>query len=268
MALIQVDFFSEALARTTGVNVLLPNDAMPYMTENNPNYQREMKTLYLLHGFSGSNKDWLMGSLIQELSLKYNMAVVMPSGENSFYLDGKGIGKAYCRFVGEELVAYISKTFGLPTRREDTFIGGLSMGGFGAIHTALAYPDTFGKTVGLSSALIIHTIEHMEKGFKDGIADYDYYVSTFGDLNNLENSVNNPEYLIHQLKEKGLLIPHIYMACGSEDFLIEQNRAFRSFLTDVEVDVCYEESPGVHDWVFWNRYLEPSIQWLLQEIND
>lgn len=263
MALFQVDFYSKSLAKSTCFHVILPNDVPTEMTTGNENYNRKMKTLFLLHGYSGSSKDWLLGSSVQELAGKYNMAVVMPSGDNSFYLDGKGTGKAYCQFVGKELVEYTRKVFNLSERKEDTYIGGLSMGGFGAIHTGLYFSDTFGKIVGLSSALIIHNIANIKEDHQDFIADYHYYASTFGALDQLVHSVNNPEYLIRKWKEEKKAIPPIYMACGTEDFLIEENRAFHKFLVTEEIDVTYIESPGVHNWEFWNRYLEPSIQWLL-----
>jgi len=263
MALFQTSFYSKALSKITNCEVLLPNDVHPGMIAGNEHYKREMKTLYLLHGYSGLSKDWLLGSNIQELSVKYNLAVVMPSGDNSFYLDGKGTGKAYCQFVGQELVEYMRKTFGLSEKKEDTCIGGFSMGGFGAIHTGLAYPDTFGKIIALSSALITHKMKDITPGFDNGLADYDYYVSVFGDLTKIEESVNNPEYLLRRLKEEGKDIPFIFMACGTEDFLIEDNRAFHQFLLQQKVDVHYLESQGIHNWTFWNQYLEPAIEWLL-----
>lgn len=263
MALFQVDFNSNSLARSTCFHVVLPNDAPSFMTDGNENYNRKMKTLFLLHGYSGSSKDWLLGSFAQTLAEKYNMAIVMPSGENSFYLDGKGTGKAYCRFVGQELVDYVRKTFNLSKDKEDTFICGLSMGGFGAIHTGLFYPETFGKIAGLSSALIIHNIKNKTEDFKDFIADYAYYTSVFGDLDKLETSVNNPEHLIRMIKKENKSIPGIYIACGTEDFLIKENRLFHEFLIKEAVDVNYIESPGEHNWEFWNHYLEPSIQWML-----
>jgi len=96
MSLLQIDFYAKTLSKVTNFNVILPNDVLSEMTANNEHYKRETKTLYLLHGYSGFSKDWLFGTNIQELAVKYNLAVVMPSGDNSFYLDGKGAGKAYC----------------------------------------------------------------------------------------------------------------------------------------------------------------------------
>ncbi len=263
MALFQIDFFSQSLSRITNINILLPNDILPGMCAGNPHYLRGVKTLVLLHGYSGSNKDWLSSSAVSELSIRYNLAIIMPSGENSFYLDGKATGKAFCQFIGKDLVEYTCKTFGLSDKKEDIFIGGYSMGGFGALHTALVYPDTFGKVFALSSALIIHDIMNIPCDYKDGIADFDYYQSVFGDLENLDTSVNNPEYLIRKLTKEGREIPGIFMTCGTEDFLIEQNRAFHQFLINENIDVKYEEQPGIHDWNFWNRCLEPAILWLL-----
>lgn len=263
MSLFQVDFFSNALRRNVSFTAVLPNDVPPMMMNDNECYQRKTKVLFLLHGYSGSCRDWLLGTRVTDLAMKYNMAIVMPSGENSFYLDGKGTGKAYGQLVGQELVDFVRSTFGLSSDKEDTFIGGLSMGGFGAIHTGLAYPNTFGKIVGLSSALIIHNIVNMKEDFTDAIADYDYYTSVFGDLSKLDQSANNPEVLIRRLKEEKQAIPSIYMACGTEDFLIEENRAFHQFLQKEKVPVEYIESPGVHNWDFWNQYLEPSMKWML-----
>ena len=65
--------------------------------------------------------------------------------------------------------------------------------------------------------------------------------------------------------EKGEAIQPIFMACGTEDFLLEKNRQFRDFLKEQGVDVAYHEGPGIHDWKFWNEYLEPGVRWMLGE---
>lgn len=264
MALIQGDFYSTALAKLTNYYLVLPNDVFPGMIEGNKHYSRNMKTLYLLHGYSGSARDWLLGSRAQELAIQYNLAIAMPTGDNSFYLDRKGTGRAYCQHVGKEFIDYTRKTFGLSDRREDTYIGGNSMGGFGAIHTGLAFPETFQSILALSSALIIHDIKNQPEGFTNGMADYEYYSTVFGDLKQLEHSENNPEQLVRRRKEEGKEIPAIFMACGTEDFLLEQNRSFHTFLKEEQALVTYQEGPGVHDWSFWNEYLEKGIEWFLK----
>jgi len=264
MSFLQVNSYAESLARQNTFNVILPDDLQPMMKAGNPHFERETKTLFLLHGYSGNMHDWLTGSNVQELAIKYNLAVVMPNGGNHFYLNGKGTGNKSADYVGTELVEYMRRTFGLAKERENTFIGGLSMGGFGALHTGLQFHENFGKIIALSSALIIHQIQGMRPGAQNEMADYDYYVSVFGDLAQLEGSEKDPEYLMQQLKAQGREIPEIYMACGTEDFLLENNRQMHEFLVKEHIPVSYQEGPGAHEWGFWNRYLEPAVCWMLQ----
>ncbi len=263
MSFLQVNTFSLSLMKQVTFNIVLPDDAPIMLTAGNPHYERETKTLILLHGFSGNMHDWMLGSCVQDLAVRYNLAVVTPSGDNSFYLNGKGTGRKYADFVGVELVEYLRKTFRLAKSKEDTYVGGLSMGGFGALHTGLQFTQNYGKIVALSSALIIHEIKNQKPGFANEIADYDYYVTTFGKLDELENSENNPEYLIKQLKQKGEVLPEIYMAVGTEDFLLENNRQLHAFLEAEQVAHVYKEGPGTHDWDFWGAHIEPAICWLL-----
>lgn len=259
MAFFNVEFYSDCLKRCVSFKVVLPND-MPGEAVN----QKELKTLYLLHGYSNMNYEWVWNSNIMELAGKYKLCVVLPSGENSFYLDGAATGRMYGTFVGEELPLYVQRTFGVSQKREDHFLGGLSMGGFGAIHTALKYPERFAKTFGLSSALIMYELKNMTPGMSNPIANYEYYHLMFGDLDKLENHENNPEELVRRIKAQGGPMPEIYMACGTEDFLLTSNRAFDVFLTEERVEHIYLESQGAHDFMFWNTYLEPAVQWLLE----
>lgn len=148
MASGRFDFYSNCLKRLVTFQIIIPNDLPMEWTENNPNYKRPMKTLFLLHGYSGSSTDWLVGSPVNELSSNYNLAVVCPTGENAFYLDGPQTGREYASFVGEELIQYVRNTFGLAKEMKDTYIGGLSMGGFGAIHTALQFNHNLPRYLG------------------------------------------------------------------------------------------------------------------------
>ena len=263
MATARVEFHSEALCRIVPFQIILPNDLPEMMRAENPHYGRPAKTLFLLHGYTGGCGDWLCGSRIQELSAEYNLAVVCPSGENSFYLDGPETGRAYGTHIGKELVAYVRDTFGLSTRREDTLIGGFSMGGFGALHTALAYPHTFSKAFAFSSALIMHEVAEMKPGHGNPVANYEYYRMVFGAPEALLKNANNPEEQIRRLQKEGEPLPELFMACGTEDFLLGENRSFHRFLEEQDVNHEYTESPGEHNWTFWNQYVEPAIRWML-----
>ena len=136
----------------------------------------------------------------------------------------------------------------------ETFSIGLFAGLIGIVITLLAL---------IPANRIIHDIAGMKPGTKTDMADYDYYEGIFGDLEKIEESEHNPEYLVKKLKAEGKEIPPIFMACGTEDFLLKNNRDFRDFLLSEKVDLTYKESAGIHEWKFWNEYLEPAIRWLL-----
>ena len=87
----------------------------------------------------------------------------------------------------------------------------------------------------------------------------------FGEQDAVVHSENNPEELVRRIKENGSPMPMIYMACGTEDFLLEKNRNFRDFLEKEAVPLTYCESSGSHDYLFWNQYLEKAVKWMLQE---
>ena len=154
MATGRLRFYSISQMGQVNISYVIPNDIPPIMVEGNEHFKRPMKTLYLLHGFSGNESDWEYNGVAEDIAGKYNLAVIMITGGNNFYLDRKATGCQYGTFAGEEVVNYTRKLFGLSEKREDTLIGGLSMGGFGALHTGLRYPDTFGKIGAMSSALI------------------------------------------------------------------------------------------------------------------
>lgn len=269
MSTIHAEFRSNSLTRPAEFWMFLPEKPPVEIFGPNPHYERPPKTLILLHGYTGSSSDWLYHSPVAELSMKYNLAVVMPTGGISFYLDRPGVGNAYGRFVGEDLIDYLRSTFGLAKCRRDTLIAGNSMGGFGALHTALAYPERYGCAMGLSSALVIHQVAGMKPSDQINshhvMADYAYYLETFGDPEKVLASTNNPETLVKDLKAQGGEIPRLFMACGTEDFLLNQNRQFHQFLVNERIPVKYVEDSGVHDWAFWNKIIEPAIQWALQE---
>jgi S-formylglutathione hydrolase FrmB len=263
MALIQVNFYAKTLKRLVNFNALIPIDTFEIPGQEKID-RGQMKSIYLLHGYSGNHTDWVCGSKIQELSLMHNIAVFMPSGENNFYLDDVDKGELFAEFVSNELVEFTRKMFPISNKREDTFIGGLSMGGYGAIRNGLKYSNNFSRIIALSSALITKNIAGIPVDFKDPIADYKYYTRVFGDLNKLLGSDKDPEALARELKKNDADIPKIYMACGTEDFLLKENRDFHEFLTSENIEHTYVEGTGVHDWNFWNKYIEKAIIWATQ----
>ena len=259
MALLQCTFFSQALMRTVPIQVVLPTDKA--LGPNAPAPKGPFPTLYLLHGIFGDQTDWVCGTRIQAWATERNLAVVMPAGENSFYVDNKRASALYGTFIGKELVDFTRRTFPLSAKREDTFIGGLSMGGFGAIVNGLQNPETFGAVCALSSALILDSMMENKEYTDFLMTNKGYYESVFGDLDQVRGSDMDYDALAEKVAKEPVK-PRFYMACGTEDGLIGVNRAFRDHLQGLGFDVTYEEGPGVHDWYFWDKYILKAMEWL------
>lgn len=113
MALLQVNMYSESLARMVPVNVIFPADGENAGDE-------PVRTMYLLHGAYGNYMDWLIHTRIYELAQRAGTAVIMPSGDNATYLDHENEHNNYGVFVGQELVAVTRRMFRLSRKREDT----------------------------------------------------------------------------------------------------------------------------------------------------
>lgn len=263
MAVMNITFGSVCLYRFVDFTAIVPLEMAALSGVQNEKPEK-FKTLYLLHGLGGNHRDWLQASRIREIAEKYNLAVILPSGENSFYVDGTTIGSKYGSFVGEELVDYTRKLLPLSDKKEDTYIGGLSMGGFGAVHTGLMYPETFSKVFAFSGAFVTDRIQKLQPGEDDGILDFESYTRVFGDLTQLENSSHNPKELLRNLKKEKRPIPKLFLACGTEDFLLNENREFKEYLDSQKVPVQYEEAPGTHNFDFWNQYLETAVRWMVE----
>ncbi len=266
MALIQMNLLSKKLMRTVPVHVILPVDKMifPGMKARE---LKPYKTLYLLHGIFGNYTDWLTGTRVQRWAEERDLVVVMPSGDNSFYVDQPGGDRNYGEFIGEELVELTRAMFPLSDKREDTFIAGLSMGGYGAIRNGLKYNETFGCIAGLSSGLVLENALTLAKGASFIIHDRAYFESCFGDLNKALVSDMNPKFLIDQLSEQkksrpSTPVPEIYLACGTEDALIESNRDLHVYLNDHHMHHTYVEDSGAHTWDYWDAHLLQVLDWL------
>ncbi|MCL2126326.1 MAG: alpha/beta hydrolase-fold protein [Oscillospiraceae bacterium] len=256
MAWIQMNFASESLKRLVSANVIIPADMR---LGPQPNMDKPFKTLYLLHGYSGDWTDWLRGSEIEEFAQMNNIAVVMPSGENSFYVDIEHSGRLYSTYLARDLVNFTRKIFPLSDKREDTIIGGLSMGGYGALYNGLKHNDVFGHVIALSSALVVETaITSTDEPNMMG-TNRGYFIDVFDDLDKVMESDKNLELLAQQVLESGGPIPDLYIACGYNDMLVYGNRKLSNHLKSIGFDHVYEEGAGTHDMKFWNTFIKRGL---------
>ncbi|WP_048000363.1 alpha/beta hydrolase [Lactiplantibacillus herbarum] len=264
MALFNVSFMSMALHRTVPATVILPTDKVYFDGQTSRPSDKPFKTLYLLHGILGSEQDWVTGTRIQRWAEARDLAVVMPAGENSFYVDHDWSGELYSQLIGEELVDFTRKTFPLSHERADTYIGGLSMGGYGALYNGLKYHQTFGAIVALSAAIQIRDdMTHLPTNADWFARTRQFWQGIFGpDLSKVGASDFNLKVLVRRLLTEKVALPAIYQAIGEQDDLFAVNQEFDVFLTQMKVAHTYVTGPGAHEWDFWDRYLYQALDWL------
>ena len=252
MALIQVNYLSQALFRMVSLNVILPVDRFDADTNRYLNgKERKYKTLYLLHGLLGNYTDWVSQTRIQKWAEEKDLAVVMPSGDNSFYFNSRTPWNDYGTFIGEELVEITRRMFPLSDKWEDTFIAGLSMGGFGALRNGIVYSETFSHVAGLSSA--VHIFEDTSEEANIGL---------FDNIEAAARTDKNPWVAVEEMLSNRRRIPKFYMACGTKDDLMLANVSFRDYLQEKGLDVTWDEENFGHDWDFWDSQIKKVLDWL------
>lgn len=261
MAIVKVNFFSEALLRYVNFTAVIPIDKRSVDGEKRREKNTPMKTLYLLHGIYGCEYDWLTRSRVARWAQERNLAVIMPAGENKFYSDMKATGDNFGKYIGQDLVDFTRTMFCLSEKSEDTYIAGLSMGGAGALLTGLRYPDTFSRIGAFSSALILE--KYPEGNNACGLKDKRSLLETvLGPEENHKGSENDYYFLAESLVSKGRQLPKIFMSCGLQDGLLDKNRLFHKHLLNLGYSVDYNEENGNHEWDFWDRQLLRFLDWL------
>ena len=253
MAFIQCDFFSNVLQLSVSMNVVLPQPIRP-----------SYPVLYLLHGLSDDHTIWMRRTSIERYADEYGLAVVMPAVGRSFYTN-MAIGYRYWDFISQEVPQVAHGFFPLSTKREETFVAGLSMGGYGAFKLALSYPQRFAAGASLSGALDLSVS-------RNKVPDYVTEEMTaawlterrnmFGDLDNFDGSHNDLFALAQQVVASGAAQPRLFQCCGTEDFLYDQNQRFLELAQSLNLDLTYEEGPGEHEWGYWDMMIQRVLVWL------
>ncbi len=262
MALLQVSYLSKALFRTVPLYVILPSDKIDYRTFDYANGRtKKFKTLYLLHGLLGDCSDWVNGTRIRRWAEEKNLAVVMPSGDNAFYIDYPKTKNNYSDFIGRELVEVTRNMFPLSDKREDTYIAGLSMGGYGALRNGIVYSDTFSHVAGFSSAAHIFDGKEHDARLMDESA-------IFGDIKKAAKTDHNMTVAFDNLITENRPVPKFYISCGTEDGLYEANVDFKVFLIRKGADVTWDEEKRGHDWDFWDSQIKKVLDWLPLEVEN
>lgn len=208
--------------------------------------------LYLLHGLSDDDTTWLRRTSVERYAAELGLAVVMPQVHRSFYTD-EAHGSRYWTFLSEELPAVVAGFFRVSTDRRDTFVAGLSMGGYGALKWALREPDRFAAAASMSGALDVVALQQVQ-GLRSDVDD-----RVFGGRS-VAATPDDLFWLIDQVD--AVDVPALSVSCGTEDPLVESNRRFVSALQDRKIAVDGSFGPGTHEWGYWDREIERLLGWL------
>jgi putative tributyrin esterase len=255
MILSELNFFSEVLGMRSRMGVILPQPELS--TGTPPGY----RTLYLLHGHSDDHTAWPRWTSIERYVEGLNLAVIMPDVHLSFYTDMVHGGR-YWTFVSEELPALVGRIFPLSPHRDDTFVAGLSMGGYGAFKLALAHPERFAAAASLSGALDIRYVVAEDGPDRDEVWLAGMRNIFGADLSRVADSDHDLRTLARRAAQSATR-PCLYQCCGTEDFLYQNNLSFRDYLRGLPFDLTYEEGPGEHTWAYWDQMIQKVLAWML-----
>lgn len=243
MALLQCEFYSRALNMATSVQVILP-DTCP---------MSQARVLYLLHGLTDNCTAWTRFTSIERYVRGQNIAVIMPEVQRSWYCDMEN-GLRYFEYISQELPQQVHRYFGLSLEREKNYIAGLSMGGFGAMKTALTYPERYAGVGSFSGALDLKAILEMHKDNTQRIKEVTAILGP--DL------TVGPENDLKALLRKAATVPKMYLSCGEEDFLYGVNQDLHRHLLETGVDHRYDHRPGNHSWSFWDQSIQDFLEYM------
>jgi putative tributyrin esterase len=256
MAYLHIDHLSKSVKMNLPLNLIIPDPG-----DINGVPVKDRKVLYLLHGLSDDASAWQRYTSIETYAKRYGLVVVMPSASRSFYIDQPN-GQLYFTYLMEELPQYMRDVFGIEPSRKNTFIAGLSMGGYGAMKAALLHPQRYFAAASFSGVLSLAIL--------DSQPDYPErkeFESLFGDLTKLAGSEHDPMIWLQKAANHSKLIPMLYASCGQQDDLYPLTVLFRKACEKLNIPIEYHEAEGIHDWYFWDAEIQRFLAEVLEPVN-
>ncbi len=256
---LRCEFHSSELGMATQANIIIPQRMSNAIGINGAAGKvRDIPVLYLLHGYSDDHSIWCRRTSIERYAADYNLAIVMPDAAHSFYTD-MAHGQKWGSYISRELPQLVEDYLPVSSKREDRFIAGLSMGGYGAFKIALNNPDRYAAAASLSGCLDI-------ANRADNIHSNDSIVRSmtniFGNINEIAGSNHDLFAVAERLVEGNEPKPALYQICGTEDFLYDANVKFKAHLEKIGYEFKYFEEPGTHNWGFWDSNIQKVLKWL------
>ncbi len=244
MALLRIDHSPQTVKVNLPLYVILPD---PGSMGKVPVAKR--KVLYLLHGLSDDASAWQRYTSIEPLANAYGLVVVTPSAGRSFYTDQPN-GQKYFSYLVEELPQYLLDVFGLKPKREDTFIVGNSMGGYGAFKAALLRPDLYAAAASFSGVLSLQVL-----GMNPNDPRREELTLLFGDLGKLSGSEHDPSVWLERAARESRVLPRLFISVGRQEDLYPLSGMFHAACQRLGVPSEYHEEDGAHDWFLWDRLI-------------
>ncbi len=245
---------SKLMAREMPYRVVLP------VNYNISNEKTFYPVVYLLHGLTGHFNNWTDRTKLAEYAAKYNFIIVTPEGNNGWYTDSASVpNDKYESYIVQELIPEIDKNYRTLKDKKHRVIAGLSMGGYGSIKFGLKYPEMFSLVGSFSGALGAGTWTQKDISAKGVIAES--LLGVFGIENSQTRRTNDVFKLVREMSpDKYKTLPFIYVDCGTEDFLYQNNRNFADLLVEKKIPHEFRQLPGKHDWRFWNSQIQEFLE--------
>lgn len=241
---------SKLMGRDVSYRVVLPPDYNSSVDGPVNKAGSRYPVIYLLHGLTGNFANWTDKTKLTEYALNHRYIIVTPDGGDGWYTDSVSApNDKYESYIVKELIPEIDKTYRTIASRDGRVIAGLSMGGYGSLKFGMKYPEMFTLIGSFSGALGATSWTEKTAGAIGKSMD-----AVFGaDPAAASRASNDIFKMARELTpDKVKSLPYIYQSCGTEDFLIQNNRDFLKLLNDAKVPHEYREHPGIHDWVFWD----------------
>jgi putative tributyrin esterase len=254
MAHFRCEFYSDVLNLSTSMTVILPQRTETQIGLAGAVGEGPPPLLYLLHGLSDDDTIWLRRTSIERYAAPLGLAVVMPQVARSLYADEVHGGR-YWTFLSEELPSLVGSFFNVSDRREDTFVAGLSMGGYGAMKWALTQPERFAAAASLSGVLDLGG----KASPRDRPEEPGLLQRVFGDTP-VAGGPNDLLWLLGQADRVAL--PELYVACGMQDPLYPHNVTFTEACAEKGVAVQTTLDQGEHEWGYWDVHIQDVLAWL------
>lgn len=256
MALMHVHHASDMLSMNMDMDVILPEASAGQIGQPTSRARKKLPVLYLLHGMSDDHTIWQRRTSIERYATQAGIAVVMPTTQRGFYTDMQ-IGFKWFSYLTQELIRLVPRIFPqISKRRSDTYVAGLSMGGYGALKCLLRTPQLYCAGAALSAATDILALYDRRK-------DDSALVDVFGTREQAKGSFNDLFAAAEELAQAQAERPDIYMWCGTEDFLYEDNLRMRDHLSRLGYSLTYTESKGDHSWQYWDEQIQLVLDWML-----